>query len=644
MGRRDKAFGVILTRDVFLSGMGFIYLFAFASLYHQLPGLIGDKGILPVHSYAQLDKRGLSVLDEVLESKPSLVWLAPKLGLNFDLMLDLVALSGIIVSSFVIISSKAKNPLLFGLLYILYFSLYQVGQEFLWFQWDILLLEAGFLCIIIAPFSNSFNHSPSRDPITLWLVKWLLFRLMFSSGIVKLTSKCPTWWGLTALNYHFESQCLPTPFAWYAHHLPSWLLRLGVVGTYVVEIIIPFFFFGPAVLRRISFWAQVIFQFCIILTGNYNFFNLLTIVLCIPLLQDADFPRFLRRSHRVPPARRNSSDTIIASFGLGFILYETVKLFNLHIEKDRTLSSKVNFQEPELKYFIGKALHASITVGLISLGLVFIRSVYRAFKHGSYFARFGRIVAVILYSLAAFLIFAISLIPFTGQLDKSVYTKISPVIHQWHHNSNPLIITNSYGLFRQMTGVGGRPELIIEASNDLETGWKEYNFLYKPGKLNEAPKFLIPHQPRLDWQMWFAALNDYENNPWLLSLVYRLLNNEKAVLDLIDNKSLPYSQGPKHIRVKQYLYHYTNSFERRKTGAWWKRDFKKVYLPPVDKESVLRYLKTAGINLNQQNPLKVTNTQYSWVLPLIRSLVNQVSPNVFIYTFAACLLSIKLIY
>lgn len=133
----------------------------------------------------------------------------------------------------------------------------QVGQEFLWFQWDILLLEAGFLCIIIAPFSNSFNHSPSRDPITLWLVKWLLFRLMFSSGIVKLTSKCPTWWGLTALNYHFESQCLPTPFAWYAHHLPSWLLRLGVVGTYVVEIIIPFFFFGPAVLRRISFWAQV---------------------------------------------------------------------------------------------------------------------------------------------------------------------------------------------------------------------------------------------------------------------------------------------------------------------------------------------------------------------------------------------------
>lgn len=90
-------------------------------------GLIGDKGILPVHSYAQLDKRGLSVLDEVLESKPSLVWLAPKLGLNFDLMLDLVALSGIIVSSFVIISSKAKNPLLFGLLYILYFSLYQVN-------------------------------------------------------------------------------------------------------------------------------------------------------------------------------------------------------------------------------------------------------------------------------------------------------------------------------------------------------------------------------------------------------------------------------------------------------------------------------------------------------------------------------------
>ncbi|XP_053211769.1 lipase maturation factor 2-like [Panonychus citri] len=634
---------VINTRDFFLTCMGFIYLFAFTSLYHQLPGLIGDNGILPVHSFAQLNKRGLSVLDEVINSKPSLVWFAPKLGLSFDYMMDLIALTGILISSLVIISKKAANPILFGALYILYFSLYQVGQEFLWFQWDILLLEAGFLCIIIAPFSNYFNHSLSRDPIALWLVKWLLFRLMFSSGLVKLTSKCPTWWGLTALNHHFESQCLPTPLAWYAHQLPGWFLKLGVVGTYLVEIAMPFLFFGPSMMRRISFWSQILFQFFIILTGNYNFFNLLTIVLCLPLLQDSDFPKFMRRSWRVRPAKRSSTDLMVLSSSLCFLFFWTVKLFNLKIENSSWISSKVNFNESEFKLFITKSVHASITVGLFSLGFVIIRSIYRAIQKGSLFTQFCRILNVIFYGLIAFSIFTISLIPFAGQLDKNIYKNISPIAHEWHQKSNPLIITNSYGLFRQMTGVDGRPELIIEGSNNLETGWKEYHFLYKPGKLNEAPKFLIPHQPRLDWQMWFASLSEYENNPWLLSFIYRLITNEKSVINLIDSKQLPYPSGVKHVRVKKYLYHYTNSTEKSITGTWWKREFNKMYLPPVDKETISKYLEGSGIHLKQRNPLKLTESNYSWLLPLIRQLVNQVSPNVFIYTFAACLLSIKLI-
>ena len=131
----------------------------------------------------------------------------------------------------------------------------------MWFQWDILLLETGFLTALIAPFRiprliRGDHHQ--HDNITLWLVKWLLFRLMFASGIVKLTSMCPTWWGLTALNYHYETQCIPTSAAWFAHQLPEWFQSLSVVATYVIEIALPFLFFSPVRSQRVfAFAGQV---------------------------------------------------------------------------------------------------------------------------------------------------------------------------------------------------------------------------------------------------------------------------------------------------------------------------------------------------------------------------------------------------
>lgn len=99
-------------------------------------------------------------------------------------------------------------------------------------------------------------------------------------------------------------------------------------------------------------------------------------------------------------------------------------------------------------------------------------------------------------------------------------------IKDWHKVADKYQITHSYGLFRSMTGVGGRPEVIIEGSNNAEGPWKEYEFLYKPGNMSRKPPFVVPHQPRIDWQIWFAALGQYQQNPWFLSLVYRLLKNQ----------------------------------------------------------------------------------------------------------------------
>lgn len=232
---------------------------------------------------------------------------------------------------------------------------------------DNLLLETGFLCILIAPLTliRGSRGVRDHDRVTFWLIRWLLFRLMFASGVVKLTSRCPTWWGLTgahlgfsllgksglvswflpswrlfptALTYHYETQCIPTPLAWFAHQLPVWWQKLSVVGTFVIEIPVPLLFFSPVrrlrlgsfylqvdensglspkniiyraalinmptafffmCLRQLSlyfgFVLQVLLQVLIILSGNYNFFNLLTLTLCLSLLDDRHVHFWLRK-------------------------------------------------------------------------------------------------------------------------------------------------------------------------------------------------------------------------------------------------------------------------------------------------------------------------------------------------------------
>ena len=135
----------------------------------------------------------------------------------------------------------------------------QVGGTFLHFQWDILLLEAGLLAVLAAPGRCGRQQSSgSQDPVTMFLVRWLLFRMMFASGVVKLTSGCEAWWGLTAMPTHYSSQCLPSPLAWHASLAPAWLHKLSTLATFVIEIPLTFLFFAPtAALRKLTFYCQV---------------------------------------------------------------------------------------------------------------------------------------------------------------------------------------------------------------------------------------------------------------------------------------------------------------------------------------------------------------------------------------------------
>ncbi|KAI1297279.1 Lipase maturation factor 2 [Halotydeus destructor] len=629
-----------LVTNAYLWSISCIYLFAFTSLYTQIPGLYGNNGILPLKAFAQIDERGLPGIDAAMKSKPSLVWLAPKLGISLSSMMELICLVGILASFTGVVSSSFRTSASYLVLYMLYYSCFQVGQTFLSFQWDILLLEAGFLTILVAPLIDRVHQGPHQK-IMLWLVKWLLFRFMFASGVVKLTSQCNTWWGLTSLSHHFESQCIATPLAWFAHQLPAWFHRLGVVGTFVIEIAGPFLFFIPiAQVRLFAFWLQVIFQLSIILTGNYNFFNLLTIAICIPLLNDDQIEQLpvikwfnKRRSDNCKICVENEATKIssqnsiwkqLAAFAIyGAITYGTIRVFNLKLDKEGTISSEITFTIRDFDKFLVRALPVSIGIGLLSLLACIASTITSNLKEqAGFLGKSYSLTKTLICSAIAICVFSISLVPHTEH-NISVQRSLWPMVLKGHKLSQDYHISNSYGLFRRMTGVGGRPELVLEGSNDLTSGWKEYHFRYKPGDVNAAPKFIIPHQPRLDWQMWFAALGSYQGNQWVLSLAHRLTQGQPDVLELLDRDRLPFAKPPKYIRGQLYIYKYTTWG----SASWWSRTVDSLWMPPVSKESLTPYLQALHIDVPKKYTIKINNLRlqnalawmalklgFSWIL------------------------------
>ncbi|XP_059672787.1 lipase maturation factor 2 [Gavia stellata] len=577
-------------RSLFLAGLAAAYLAAFASLYVQIPGLYGRDGILPARKVLRLSGKGLW---EQLRDFPTLLWLSPHLGLDTELGMELLCLLGVLASFGALLFEPLRDSLLFALLRVLYLSLYQVGQVFLYFQWDSLLLEAGFLAVLVAPLHLLKWRSTAwraHDGVTFWLVRWLLFRLMFASGVVKLTSRCPTWWGLTALTYHYETQCIPTPGAWFAHQLPVWFQKFSVVATYVIEIAIPLLFFAPIRrLRLFAFYSQVLLQVLIILTGNYNFFNMLTIVLAFSLLDEEHVGRWLGRSKRKhtsawPPSLRAVLSTLLELSAYGFLLYWSVQSFGLEINwEKRLLDSKVAFTYHEFTTWLRAVTLPLVGLGFLSLSWEILSAMYRCACVRGCFWKLWATLQWAVFATATMGMFAISLVPFT-YIDYESNGKLWPGIHQMFNAVERFQVVNSYGLFRRMTGVGGRPEVVLEGSYDKQI-WTEIEFMYKPGNVSAAPPVVAPHQPRLDWQMWFAALAHHSSSPWFTSFVYRLLQGKEDVIRLVqvDESRYPFStQPPVYIRAQLYKYWFTGSAEGSQGPApWWRRQHVQEFFPTV---------------------------------------------------------------
>jgi hypothetical protein len=263
---------------VFLRMLGLVYLVAFLSLASQIKGLIGYEGILPAAEFLRKPPRWNPRL---FFSTPTLCWLNQS-----DRFLGFLCWGGVMLSILLAIG-LAPLPVLI-LLWLFYLSLVTAGRVFLAYQWDHLLLETGFLAFFLAPCELSPRFPPltTPSPVVIWLLWWLLFRLMFGSGCSKLTSGDRHWRNLTALTFHYETQPLPTVLAWHAHQLKLYWHKITCAAVLAIEIAGPFLIVGPPTAKFIAAGLFCLLMLAIQLTGNYAFFNLLTMALCVPLLDD----------------------------------------------------------------------------------------------------------------------------------------------------------------------------------------------------------------------------------------------------------------------------------------------------------------------------------------------------------------------
>jgi hypothetical protein len=465
----DRLAGYWLSRFVFERMLALIYLVAFVCAANQFVPLLGEDGLLPASRFVRAVP---------FRSSPSLFYLSStdatfRISAWLGIGLSCLALSGLVQRS------AAASAGVWAGLWLLYLSFVNVGQVFYAFGWESLLLETGFFAIFLG------GNTTAPSAILIWIFRWILFRDMFGAGLIKLRGD-PCWRDLTCLNYYFETQPIPNALSWYFHWLPAGVHRAGVLFNHVAELGVPFLYFMPQPIAAIGGLATIVFQLTLIVSGNLSWLNWITIVLCIPTLDDRWW-------------------------------------------------SWLRVSVPELQP------HTTVQ-------------------------------PVITYAVAA-LVLVMSVVP--------VLNMLSPQ-QLMNYSFNPLHLVNTYGAFGSITQM--RHEIVIEGT-DAETitggaKWREYEFKGKPGDPSRLAPQIAPYHLRLDWLMWFAAMNEPAEHPWFTVLLVKLLEGDHATLGLL--RTNPFAdRPPRYVRALYYAYRFTTPDERRRTGQWWNRERLGLYYAPV---------------------------------------------------------------
>lgn len=467
--------------------VGLVYLAAFLSLWVQIDGLAGSKGVLPLGAQMAAIAENFGAAGRMPEAwwqMPSLLWFG-----STDAALHTWLAVGVLASAAMVAGLAPGWAAL--LAWVCYLSFATAVPVFLNYQWDTLLLETGLLTLLWAPWCWRQERGAAEPPrLARWLVWWLLFRLMLESGVVKLLgfdqAGYNAWLQGTALDYHYFTQPVPLWTSWWFAQLPGWFNRLSLVVVFVIELVLPFFIFGPRRVRMTAFAGFVLLQALIIASGHYGFFNLLTIVLCVSLVDDASWPRRLRAWLERPPTAVPARPSNRAR----------------------------------------RAVTAALAVAL----------------------------------------FVVTGLQLLAVLQVVRFEAIRPVV-SW---IAPLRSANAYGLFSVMTTE--RPEITIEGSVDGQT-WEAFEFRYKADADKAPPSIFLPHMPRLDWQMWFAALEFHASGrlpDWLLPLLGKLQAGEPAVTRLLAKDPFG-AERPEYLRVRLDLLTFAPPGTNGTPSPYWNR-------------------------------------------------------------------------
>jgi hypothetical protein len=471
--------GYLLTRWLILRLLGVVYLFAFLGILLQGLPLLGEHGLTPASTYIeQLHGAGRSFWDV-----PTVFWFDAS-----DAVLHGWAVVGLVLAAALVVG-YANLPSL-AVLWLIYGSYERIGQLWFGFGWEIQLLETTVLAAcLVHPWDPRPLRAPAPPPLAIVLMRWLGFRIMLGAGLIKLRGDA-CWTELTCLDAHFETQPIPNPLSPLLHHLPHGVHAAGVVINHLVEVVLPWFAFGPRRLRLIAGFGMAAFQILLITSGNLAFLNWVTLVPVLALFDD-DF------LVRCVPGR--------------------------------------------LRRWI---------------------AAQRASSRGP-----GRGHRIFVACIAALV--AIKSCPVVENLASH---------HQAMNKSyDRLALVNTYGAFGSV-GME-RHELVIEGTRDADPAtarWSAYELPCKPGDLARRPCVLGPYHRRLDWLIWFAAMNDRPRDPWVLHLVWKLLDGDRAIRQLLAVDPFD-SAPPRYVRIRRFQYH----LEPYASPTWWTRDHEEPWLPPI---------------------------------------------------------------
>lgn len=494
--------------------LSLIFLVAWLSLLAQVQVLIGSRGLMPFVELVE------ALRDEGLLSPaalPSVLALFP----SSDTAISAGALVGVVLA---LLGLAGVAPRVIATLQTaLYLSYVAACRTFLAFQWDNLLLECGLLA--------AFLPADRRAPVIHLLLRALIFKLYFESGLAKWQSPLHDWQDGSAMTFYYETAPLPTPLAWRAHHLPRAWHLVESWTTLVLELVLPWLCFGPRRARLTAALGFTLFQVGNALTGNYGFFCYLSVALHALLLDDTDLARVRARARSTlaRPLRVASARATLAALHRGATVVRSLFVRSRDARKWPTIGAQGDMPG---------AAPARNSLALARL------------RRGAAFAGAG---------LWAFVSLVNAWFQFGAPGPGS--RPLVPILEL----AQTFRLVNNYHLFASVT----RERIEPEVQTEVNGVWSPQHFRYKPGPIADPPRFVAPHQPRVDFQLWFYGLA-YSRRPplYVMNLLARLCEDPAAVRLLFRS---PLPAAPDAVRVVFWDYRFSSPDAMRASGAWWTR-------------------------------------------------------------------------